>query len=157
MSYVSARRHGLMALVTASLLAITLVPGLAVGPGASTATAVTAPVATKSAVAPAVKKKVVKKSPKTIARELIQKKYKKTHVAQFNCLKKLWHRESGWNVHAGNPSRAYGIPQALPGKKMGAGWRHSATAQIKWGIKYIDGRYGSPCAADRHQRTTGWY
>jgi hypothetical protein len=160
MSYISARRHGLMALATATLLAVTLVPGLAVGPGASSANAVTASTsATKTVTAKtAVTKKVVKKkSAKTIARELVTKKYKKTHAKQWTCLKKLWHRESGWKVHAGNPGGAYGIPQALPGKKMGAGWRHSAKAQIKWGLKYIDGRYGSPCAADSHQRSTGWY
>ena len=158
---VSVRRHGVMALATATVLAVTLVPGLAVGPGASTAnaaTSATTATATKTVATKAVaKKKVVAKSPKAIARELATKKHKWKSAKQWNCLEKLWHRESGWKVHAGNPGRAYGIPQALPGKKMGAGWRHSATAQIKWGIKYIDGRYGSPCAADKHQRTKHWY
>ena len=37
----------------------------------------------------------------------------------FNCLVKLWNRESGWRVTACNRSSgAYGIPQALPASKM---------------------------------------
>ncbi len=46
---------------------------------------------------------------------------------QFGCLVSLWDRESGWNVYAQNPSSgAYGIPQALPGSKMGYGRRRLA-------------------------------
>lgn len=45
---------------------------------------------------------------------------------QWTCLNQLWMRESGWNYLARNPSSgAYGIPQALPGRKMasaGADW-----------------------------------
>ena len=32
----------------------------------------------------------------------------------FNALVNLWNAESGWNVRAGNPKKAYGIPQANP-------------------------------------------
>lgn len=75
--------------------------------------------------------------------------------AEWDCLDALWGTtkryntlESGWNVEADNPnSSAYGIPQALPGSKMGEGWKSSAFAQIQWGLKYIEGRYKTPCGA----------
>lgn len=80
---------------------------------------------------------------------------------QFSCLEKLWQKESGWNYRAYNSSSgAYGIPQALPGSKMGsagADWKTSAATQIRWGLGYIDGRYGSPCGAWDHSTSVGWY
>jgi hypothetical protein len=79
---------------------------------------------------------------------------------QFSCLDPLWAHESGWSVTAENPDGAYGIPQALPGSKMasaGPNWPTSATTQIKWGLEYIKGTYGSPCAAWEHELATGWY
>lgn len=80
---------------------------------------------------------------------------------QWPALEALWQRESGWNVHARNPSSgAYGIPQALPASKMasaGADWRNSAATQIRWGLGYIKGRYGSPGAANAFQRSHNWY
>jgi hypothetical protein len=80
--------------------------------------------------------------------------------SQFACLDPLWARESGWSVTAENPSGAYGIPQALPGSKMasaGSDWQTSAATQIEWGLGYIKGIYGSPCAAWDHEQATGWY
>jgi hypothetical protein len=61
---------------------------------------------------------------------------------QMSCLGKLYGKESAWNPEAVNGSH-YGIPQgrsiylrdALPEQ------------QIRWGLKYIDNRYGSPCKA----------
>ena len=80
---------------------------------------------------------------------------------QFQCLHSLWQRESGWRVTAGNRySGAYGIPQALPGSKMasaGADWRTNPATQIKWGLGYIKGRYGTPCNAWSHFLNTNWY
>ncbi|MDL9980236.1 hypothetical protein [Microbacterium candidum] len=76
---------------------------------------------------------------------------------QFACLNALWNRESGWRVNASNPSGAYGIPQALPGSKMGAGWQNNPVVQITWGLNYIAGRYGTPCGAWAHSQSTGWY
>lgn len=80
---------------------------------------------------------------------------------EFTCLDRLWTRESSWNHRARNPSSgAYGIPQALPAAKMasaGPDWRTSAVTQIRWGLSYIRGRYGSPCAAWGHTVATGWY
>ncbi len=80
---------------------------------------------------------------------------------QWHCLRRLWRFESSWRVHADNPSsRAYGIPQALPGKKMssaGDHWRRSAKTQIRWGLRYVRGRYHRPCHALRHEHRHGWY
>lgn len=80
---------------------------------------------------------------------------------QWNCLDRLWRRESHWNHRARNRwSGAYGIPQALPAVKMrsaGADWRSSAATQITWGLGYIAKRYGSPCTAWGHAEAAGWY
>jgi hypothetical protein len=80
---------------------------------------------------------------------------------QFSCLESLWTRESGWNYQAYNSgSGATGIPQSLPGSKMasaGADWQTNATTQIRWGLGYIAGSYGSPCSAWGHSQATGWY
>jgi hypothetical protein len=61
---------------------------------------------------------------------------------QMSCLSKLYGKESAWNPDAVNGSH-YGIPQ---GRSI-----YLKTAipelQIKWGLKYIDNRYGSPCKA----------
>jgi hypothetical protein len=80
---------------------------------------------------------------------------------QFRYLNRLWERESGWRIRAYNPySGAYGIPQAVPGSKMasaGPRWRTSARTQIRWGMRYIKSRYGSPRRAMAHSNATGWY
>ena len=80
---------------------------------------------------------------------------------EFTCLVDLWERESKWNVHAENVSSgAYGIPQALPGKKMrvaGKDWRHNPETQILWGLTYISDRYKTPCGAWAHSEEAGWY
>lgn len=81
--------------------------------------------------------------------------------AQFSCIDNIWSQESGWNLHAANPtSSAYGIPQALPGSKMasaGPDWQNNAETQIKWGLGYIKSRYGSPCSAWAFKAAHGWY
>jgi hypothetical protein len=81
--------------------------------------------------------------------------------SQFSCLDPLWAHESGWSTTAYNAgSGAYGVPQALPGSRMaGAGpdWQTNAATQIRWGLEYIQGTYGSPCAAWDHEQATGWY
>ncbi|MGH3342421.1 MAG: hypothetical protein ACRDPK_05960 [Carbonactinosporaceae bacterium] len=80
---------------------------------------------------------------------------------QHACLDDLWERESGWEVHAENPSSgAYGIPQALPASKMAAAgpdWQDSAATQIRWGLDYIDDRYGTPCGAWDYWVSNNWY
>lgn len=76
-------------------------------------------------------------------------------------LVKLWTRESGWSQYAHNGSSgAHGIPQALPGSKMashGKSWRKNPETQIKWGLSYIKGRYGTPTGAWQAFQRKGWY
>jgi hypothetical protein len=73
----------------------------------------------------------------------------------------LWDRESQWSATALNPSSgAFGIPQALPADKMasaGADWKTNPATQIRWGIGYIAGRYGSPSVAWAHEQANNWY
>lgn len=80
---------------------------------------------------------------------------------EFTALDKLWQKESGWRWNAENPaSKAYGIPQALPGSKMASAdgdWKTNAHTQIKWGLDYIKHRYKSPLAAWKHSQDTNWY
>jgi hypothetical protein len=78
---------------------------------------------------------------------------------QFRCLVSLWNRESGWVRTRSNygGSGAYGIPQALPGSKMGPGWQSDGKVQIHWGLGYIDDRYGTPCNANAAQASQNWY
>ncbi|GAA4924203.1 hypothetical protein GCM10025331_03980 [Actinoplanes utahensis] len=81
--------------------------------------------------------------------------------SEFSCLNELWDHESGWNYKAENKSSgAYGIPQALPGRKMssaGDDWEISPATQITWGLGYIKGRYDSPCGAWNHFQDVGSY
>lgn len=71
--------------------------------------------------------------------------------SQYQCFSNIVTRESGWDYTATNPSSgAYGLVQALPGNKMasvGADWRTNPATQIKWGLGYMNDRYGSPCDA----------
>ncbi|ROS48520.1 hypothetical protein EDF50_3019 [Frigoribacterium sp. PhB24] len=81
--------------------------------------------------------------------------------AEYTCLVQLWNKESGWRTNATNPSGgAYGIPQALPGNKMassGLDWQTNYRTQVNWGIGYIQGRYGTMCAAWAHSVANNWY
>ena len=79
----------------------------------------------------------------------------------WDCLVKLWNRESRWLWYAENASSgAYGIPQSLPADKMaafGANYRDDAAVQIDWGLWYIAQAYGSPSKAWQHSEQVGWY
>ncbi|MFE9425328.1 transglycosylase SLT domain-containing protein [Kitasatospora sp. NPDC006697] len=79
---------------------------------------------------------------------------------QFQCFSNIVSRESGWNYQAMNPSGAYGLVQALPGSKMasaGSDWRTNPATQIKWGLGYMNDRYGSPCGAWSFWQAHSWY
>jgi hypothetical protein len=82
-------------------------------------------------------------------------------AAQYNAFSKIVEHESGWNVTATNSSSgAYGLVQALPGSKMasaGSDWKTNAATQIKWGLDYMNSRYGSPTAAWSFWQSNGWY
>ena len=79
----------------------------------------------------------------------------------WDCLVKLWNRESRWLWYAENASSgAYGIPQSRPADKMaafGANYRDDAAVQIDWGLWYIAQAYGSPSKAWQHSEQIGWY
>ncbi|MFJ6779732.1 transglycosylase SLT domain-containing protein [Streptomyces yangpuensis] len=82
-------------------------------------------------------------------------------AGQFQCFSNIINQESTWNYLAVNKSSgAYGLVQALPGSKMasaGADWRTNPATQIKWGLNYMEDRYGSPCAAWTFHQANGWY
>jgi hypothetical protein len=61
---------------------------------------------------------------------------------QMICLSKLYGKESAWNPDAVNGSH-YGIPQGRSEYLRDA----LPEQQIRWGLKYIHNRYGTPCKA----------
>lgn len=81
--------------------------------------------------------------------------------AQYQCLSNVVTRESGWNHRATNPSSgAYGLFQALPGSKMssaGSDWATNPLTQLRWGLSYMNSRYGSPCGAWDFWTKNRWY
>lgn len=89
-----------------------------------------------------------------IARQLVP-------ADQFQCFSNIVNHESTWNYKAQNASSgAYGLVQALPGSKMasaGADWQTNPATQIKWGLGYMDDRYGSPCGAWSFWQANNWY
>ncbi|MGW6531961.1 aggregation-promoting factor C-terminal-like domain-containing protein [Streptomyces venezuelae] len=80
---------------------------------------------------------------------------------QFQCFSNIVNHESTWNYKATNASSgAYGLVQALPGSKMasaGADWQTNPATQIKWGLNYMNDRYGSPCGAWSFWQANNWY
>ncbi|MEU4272918.1 transglycosylase SLT domain-containing protein [Streptomyces sp. NPDC026092] len=93
-------------------------------------------------------------SPQQVARQIVP-------AGQYASFSQIVSHESGWNFHATNTaSGAYGLVQALPGSKMasaGPDWKTNPATQIKWGLNYMDARYGSPNAAWAFWQTHGWY
>ena len=85
--------------------------------------------------------------------------YGNYNTTELICLINLWNHESGWNPDDVNKSSgACGIPQAYPCKKIKQSegsndWK----AQIRWGIKYINYRYDTPCKAWNHFKKKNWY
>ncbi|MFG3281534.1 transglycosylase SLT domain-containing protein [Streptomyces sp. NPDC048111] len=92
---------------------------------------------------------------KAIAQQMIK------DPAQFEAFNKIVSRESGWNHTATNSSSgAYGLVQALPASKMasaGADWKTNPATQIKWGLDYMNSRYGSPVGAWNFWQAHHWY
>ena len=79
----------------------------------------------------------------------------------FNCLVKLVEKESSWNPNAVNKSSgAAGLFQALPASKMaseGSDYMTNYKTQVKWGLKYIKNRYGTPSNAWSFWQNHKWY
>ncbi|MGW2647806.1 aggregation-promoting factor C-terminal-like domain-containing protein [Streptomyces sp. NPDC001393] len=80
---------------------------------------------------------------------------------QFQCFSNIVNNESSWNYQAVNASSgAYGLFQALPAGKYasaGADWQTNPATQIKWGLNYMNSRYGSPCQAWSFWAANHWY
>ena len=78
---------------------------------------------------------------------------------QFSCLDSLYESESaGGSTRTTPRSSAYGIPQALTQlHDLPADYMTSAESQIRWGLEYIQGTYGSPCSAWSFKSGHGWY
>ncbi|MFE2039968.1 transglycosylase SLT domain-containing protein [Streptomyces sp. NPDC059477] len=80
---------------------------------------------------------------------------------QWTCFSNIVDHESDWNYKAVNPSSgAYGLFQALPAGKYvsaGADWQTNPATQIKWGLSYMNERYGSPCDAWSFWQANNWY
>jgi len=95
-----------------------------------------------------------------VAQDLIDATYK-WDTSQVQCLDTLWNKESHWNFQAHNyRSGAHGIAQALPADKMeviAMDWRTNPITQIKWGLRYISVRYGTPCVALAKHNRSGNY
>lgn len=74
------------------------------------------------------------------------------NLKEFNCLLKLYSKESAWDYLAVNGTH-YGIPQG------NSQWlkNQDGLTQVDWGIKYNLNRYGSMCAAYRHWSKYGWH
>lgn len=70
-------------------------------------------------------------------------------------------RESGWNAAASNRSSgAFGLCQALPGRKMasaGSDWASNPVTQLKWCSGYAHSRYGSWSAAYNAWVSKHWW
>lgn len=78
----------------------------------------------------------------------------------FECLVKLWNRESSWNPNAVNKkSGACGLGQAYPCSKAtkGTDYRTNWRTQVRWGLNYIKKKYGTPSEAWKHSQDIGWY
>jgi len=97
---------------------------------------------------------------RTVAAQLVATTYK-WRAKQMSCHDTLWTGESHWNFKAHNySSGATGIAQALPANKMdviATDWRTNPVTQLKWGLRYIKIRYGTPCKALAKTRWSGYY
>lgn len=87
---------------------------------------------------------------KVVASQIMKSEYNWGNY-QFECLNRLWTKESHWNYQAHNyRSGAHGIAQALPANRMeiiSSDWRKNPVTQIRWGLRYIEIRYENPCKA----------
>ena len=91
-------------------------------------------------------------TPKDINSYKLYTHMKLIDAKQYRCVELLWNRESRWDPRANNPrSSAYGIPQLLHMKVL------DPYRQIDMGLKYIEHRYKTPCAAWAHHRSKGHY
>ncbi|MWK33933.1 lytic transglycosylase domain-containing protein [Actinomadura sp. J1-007] len=129
------RRSATLALAAALSFGVVAetVPAQAAAP---TRAAVAQTAAAQTAVTAKAKKKPTRaQRNKALAKPMVKKRGWSTR--QYGCLVKLWNRESHWNHKAHNRSSgAYGIPQALPGRKMrsaGKDWKSNPARRSSGG------------------------
>jgi hypothetical protein len=92
-----------------------------------------------------------------VARRRAARRYGWTGT-QWAAINSIVSSESGWNPNAVNPtSGAYGIPQILPSAHPDTHLQGDPLGQIKWLLRYIKARYGSPQAALAFRQQHGWY
>jgi hypothetical protein len=98
-------------------------------------------------------------TPKTYAKSLVLKAG--LSLREWGCFSEVIYRESRWNYLAVNHrSGAYGLAQAMPADKMevtGRDYLTNPQTQIKWALRYMKSRYGTPCGALRFHNTFNWY
>ena len=97
--------------------------------------------------------------PKTLAKALMPEYGLSS--AEFGCLDNIWSQESGWNIHADNPT-LLGVRHPAGAARLQDGlrrpdWANNPETQIRWGLGYIKRRYGSACAAWSFKQGAGWY
>jgi hypothetical protein len=81
-------------------------------------------------------------------------------MTEWKCLNSLWSHESHFNPKALNmSSHAFGIAQFLPSTWGNYKVQKTAVAQlqIKYGLHYIQKRYGDACNAWKFWQEHGWY
>jgi len=81
-------------------------------------------------------------------------------MTEWKCLNSLWSHESHFNPKALNMgSHAFGIAQFLPSTWDNYNVKKTAVAQlqIKYGLHYIEKRYGDACNAWKFWQGHGWY
>ena len=97
---------------------------------------------------------------KVVASQIMKSEYNWGSY-QFECLNRLWTKESHWNYKAHNyRSGAHGIPQTLPANRMdiiSTDWRKNPVTQMRWGLRYIDIRYETPCKAWAKFKRSNYY
>ena len=96
---------------------------------------------------------------KALAQKMAKEMYGWSGSQWSQGLLPLWTQESGFNNTAQNPtSTAFGIAQFLNSTWGPYGPKTSNPGmQIKYGLEYIHGRYGSPLGAEAHERAYNWY
>jgi hypothetical protein len=103
-----------------------------------------------------------KKYAKWYANNVGKAKYKWSPT-QFKCLTTLWEKESHWNFKSRSTGHKFlGIPQMYRGNltKMKINvdfYMANPEIQIQIGVKYIKGKYGTPCKALKHFKSHRWY
>ena len=80
--------------------------------------------------------------------------------SQFSCLEPLWDARAAGTSPPRTRLRRIRHPAGAVGLADGErrpDWQTDAATQIRWGLTYIQGRYGSPCGAWAHEEADGWY